>query len=136
MTDERKNEIWAMLDAEEQEWVKKQNNYITENIPFDNGYNCALQDIFGAHNLTAQAEETCKENAESFTDGSKCVKESSNSFQSFTDWNKYRLDLAKEIALRLVDNLKVSTIVSHATIAIDSVSLADEIVKRLKETEV
>lgn len=77
MTPERQNEIWAMLDADTQEWIKGQYEEILEDIAdykaenTDNGspimenraigQKQMLVRLFGKHNLIAQAEEGPKE---------------------------------------------------------------------------
>lgn len=60
MTDERKNEIWAMLTPNHQMALREVFNKPTNDRWVD-GYKGALEDLFGSHNLTAQADEKPKE---------------------------------------------------------------------------
>ena len=114
MTDERKNEIWAFLTLEEKTKYGKEYLSSAED-DWDRGYEAALRSIFGHHNLTAQAGEKPK----------VVVAENATTI----DYQQYRLDLAKEIAVQMLKKR------SDMTIAQLSVNLANEIVKRLKETE-
>lgn len=73
--------------------------------------------------VAKSVEPSTKENA--------CL---SNSFQSFTDWNKYRLDLAKEIAVAIINTANKDARYGD-TLPYVAVKISNEIVKRLKETE-
>ena len=136
MTDERKNEIWAMLTPNEKLYFNY--HFKKHTGEYDWGYQTALIDIFGSHNLTYQTKRKCTNPTENGISDPKIQSESaesvetsenpSNSFQSFTDWNKYRLDLAKELA---VAKMNRQGVIDPREVVED----ANEIVKRLKETE-
>lgn len=186
MTDERQNEIWAMLPEDFKKEVKELWEFDTLPVHPDydrdsvtEGAAYILIELFGEHNLTAQAKEKPEEPkfkvgdlvkiprlniedplritriedglAMTFWDkaGVKVgtdiehivpyteLKENpkakdfpilSDSLQASVDWNSYRLDLAKELAVAMVGNY-------NDTIPDVAVGIANEIVKLLKETE-
>ena len=114
MTDERKNEIWQGLPNDFKKRVKEMFGAYPDTAM---AYR-AIADLFGKNNLTAQAEEKPKEQSKI-----------GNSDKSIIDYAQYRLDLAKEIAVAMVGNND-----GYGGIACESVAIANEIVKRLKET--
>ena len=206
MTDERKNEIWAMLPEKEQIEFQKAYDVMYECESYDMGFKDALERVFGYDNLTAQAEEKTKEpkfkvgdkvivngrfiseideintngypnypyhiqkldgyygffaesdlepyitqNAEisdssnqnctipteNGISNSKIQSESAKSVETSTKddaYFAYRLDLAKEIAVRLIDSSDKDPhyVGVFSKVAVE---MANEIVKLLKETE-
>ena len=56
MNKELQDLAWSCLPKEFKEEVKKDYAVITENPEWDEAYNCALEETFGLHNLTSDAE--------------------------------------------------------------------------------
>ncbi len=48
--------VWSLLPKEFKEEVKKDYKFITDSPQWDEAYNCALEETFGIHNLTSDAE--------------------------------------------------------------------------------
>lgn len=60
MTEERKNEIWAMLPEDYKEFAQTFHRQWKGNTAFINEC-CVIEALFGSHNLVAKAEEKPKE---------------------------------------------------------------------------
>lgn len=188
MTDERKNEIWAMLPK----WFKQEvigyYDHLEDHAMYvrEGAQRLILETLFGSHNLTAQAEENKEkigidteksdkfpiptengiskvsdetllkmdENLRKFVEmcssgiisTDKCTNliengisdeeiqsESAKSVETSVNYAKFRLELAKDVLLALIPEYRQSS--NLAPVCKLAVAVANEIVKRLKETE-
>lgn len=117
MTDERNNELWAILTPDERESIVKTYEYEEHNANLSHrlGFNEALEWIFGYDNLNAPTtEEIFNNNGSNFS----------------PNWEEYRMELVKELALAIIKGKRWDFQ------SCNPVEIVNNIIKELKNTKI